>query len=254
MQWVRRCNLLAFTAVLCTGVAAFWGCSPEKRHDVLSFFFDGVPSPRGMDVRDEKGALITHLHQPYAAGKCGECHGSDDLEMSIARPVNIADIPSTVCLKCHQQIPNEYKLMHGPVASVECAYCHSPHESTYPALLSRPAPAVCTQCHTADTMTSDRPEHKDLKADCLSCHVGHGSHSQGLLRVNAVPKQPPAGSTLGPTTLPATWAGAPATLPAISSRSATTMPSVSKAASAFPKNSTTMPSVTSIATPGGHGL
>lgn len=259
MQRVRWCNLIAFTAMLCIGVGAFLGCSPQKRYEVLTFFFDGVPAPGGMEIRDEQGALITHLHEPYAAGKCGECHGSDNLEMSIARPVNIADIPSTVCLKCHQEIPDEYRLMHGPVAAAECSFCHSPHESSIPNLLKARAPAVCAQCHSAETMTADRPEHQDLKADCLTCHIGHGSHSRGLLRVNVVPKAQPAVSTLGPTTMPTAAAEGATTQPAISTLFPTTMPTASNAAATTqPAVSTaaptTMPAVTSIAFDGGDGL
>lgn len=259
MQRERLSYLGAFAAVLCIGVGAFLGCSPQKRYEVLTFFFDGVPTPGGMDVRDESGALVTHLHEPYAAGKCGECHGSDDLEMSIARPVNISDIPSTVCLKCHQQVPDEYRLMHGPVAAAECSFCHSAHESSIPHLLKGRAPSICAQCHSAETMTADRPEHKDLAADCLTCHVGHGSHSRGLLRVNAVPKAQPAFSSLEPTTMPSASAAAATTQPAVSTLFPTTMPTVSNIApSTQPAVTTaapaTRPALTTIALDGGNGL
>lgn len=187
MQRAKLWNKIIFAALFCAALASFFGCSQQKRYDVLTFFFDGVPNPGGV-----KGgpAPVAYVHKPYAENKCGSCHASDDIDMSISRAVDIAEIPPTVCLKCHQGVTTEYPVMHGPVVSVQCLLCHAPHDSTLPYLLTGTSPRLCGQCHTPENMVPVRPEHNDAKADCLSCHFGHGGPSHGLLR----PKQPVAGA------------------------------------------------------------
>jgi predicted CXXCH cytochrome family protein len=180
MHRARLCNLAIFAAILCIALGSFLGCSQQKRYELLTFFFDGVPAPAGVDTGGAQ--LVSHLHKPYADGQCASCHGTDDMEMSIGRAVTIAEISSNVCLKCHEKVRASYPVMHGPVAAAECLICHAPHESPVAHVLRAPAPTLCAQCHTPENMQSDRPEHKDMSADCLGCHSGHGGATHGLLR------------------------------------------------------------------------
>lgn len=194
MRRARSCFQVILVAILCIALGSFLGCSPQKRYQVLSFFFDGVPVPGGAQGGGggEGGRPIAYTHKPYAEGKCGSCHASDELEMTVDRPTNLTAISSSVCLKCHAKIPAEYSVMHGPVASAQCLLCHAPHQSAVPHLLNAPAPRLCVQCHAPETMIPRRPEHQDEKADCLSCHSGHGGTAHGLLRANAPATTRPA--------------------------------------------------------------
>lgn len=195
---MRRARLLfqvVVPAILCIALGSFLGCSPETRYKTLSFFFDGVPVPKGVEGdADAKGKVCQH--KPYLENKCGACHPRDTVEMDISRPMDIGDLSSNLCLRCHDKVRAQYAVMHGPVASTECLLCHVPHESTIAHLLRTEAPRLCVQCHVPEVMVPLRPEHQDPKADCLSCHVGHGGPKHGLLRE----KRP---ATTRPSTRPA---------------------------------------------------
>jgi predicted CXXCH cytochrome family protein len=193
MQRMLSC-LIVFAAILSIAMVGVLGCSPQKHYQTLSFFFDGVPAPDagGTHRTGAEGQPIRYLHKPYADGKCGGCHASDNMEMSISRPVTMTPITSSVCLKCHGKMPSQYPVMHGPVAAAVCLMCHSPHESPVPHLLLSSAPRLCVQCHAPEMMVPARPEHKDEKADCLGCHFGHGGPAHGLLRPKAPAATQPA--------------------------------------------------------------
>ncbi len=237
MQKQRVSYLVALGTVLCIAMASFLGCSPQRRYEVLSFFFDGVPNPQSGNVAlGAGGRPISYLHKPYSEGKCAACHTDGDAEMSITRAIDIKSISSKVCLKCHEKTPNQYPFMHGPVAVGECMLCHAPHESPNPHLLLAATPRLCVQCHVPELMSPKRPEHADEKADCLNCHVGHGSGARGLLRVKAPAATRPAVSTAETSastrpaaadtgTLPATRPAAP-----IAGRPATSQPAVTEVA------------------------
>lgn len=205
MQRVLSGSIL-FTISLCIAAGVFLGCSPEKKYKVLSFFFDGVPAPAGA-ATGSSATLVMHQHKPYADGTCGKCHPSDDVQLSVTEASDIAAVNASVCLRCHQNTPTEYEVMHGPVAIGQCLLCHAPHESPIAGLLRAPAIKLCSQCHSPEMMVADRPEHKDSKADCLSCHVGHGGPKHGLLRTRPGPA---TNQALGPpeTASPASLAGA----------------------------------------------
>lgn len=194
MQRALSC-LVVFAAILCIAIGGILGCSPQKRYEVLTFFFDGVPVPGGAQGVGANAQLVNYLHKPYAEGKCGSCHASDDVEMSITEPTRIGEMTSSICLKCHDKIPGEYPVMHGPVATAECMMCHSPHESGVPHLLKATAPRICIQCHTPELMTPRRSEHQDEKADCLKCHSGHGGPRHGLLRPLQATTRPSVATT-----------------------------------------------------------
>ena len=133
----RLWHTVALAAIFCIALGSFLGCSQDRRYKVLSFFFDGVPAPGGVRA----GERTVYQHKPYADGKCGLCHVSDDIDMSIARPTNITQMSSSLCLRCHEKVRTEHLIMHGPVTATECLMCHNPHESSVAHLLKAPAPA-----------------------------------------------------------------------------------------------------------------
>lgn len=175
---------------VCGGLLGMWlGCTPQKRYQVLSFFFDGVPNPdapvadsgktatAGTGPRIAGGAGL-FVHKPFGQQQCAACHGSPS-------GGDIAALDAGKCLECHKSVPTRYTRMHGPVVAGVCLWCHAPHESTHPALLRASGQEICTQCHEYEVLPASPPAHQDRQRDCLSCHVAHGSNQRMLLRATA---------------------------------------------------------------------
>lgn len=183
-------------------------CSPQKHYKTLSFFFDGVPDPNAPKLpegfaQSAGGApkLLSIVHKPYAEGKCGDCHEGDTTRFESFRKLS-----SDVCRKCHENVLNQYPVMHGPVSAGECLLCHNPHESSVKGLLNDNSPAVCAQCHISEFLPLDPPEHQDPKQDCLQCHVAHGGEKHGLLSLQYLNRPATQPGTTQPATQPGTQA------------------------------------------------
>lgn len=184
--WSRRCALIGLLLIL---AGNWFGCVTEKNYKVLSFFFDGVPDPNAPPVAlDEFTAdgqrvvrAVAFIHKPYAEGKCDACHtnatGSFD---------DYDKVDDATCLKCHQDVPDEWPRMHGPVALGQCGLCHQPHESSVPALLKDDPQKVCGTCHLTELLPAEPPDHFTNR-NCLDCHLGHGGTDRGLLRIDFTP-------------------------------------------------------------------
>jgi predicted CXXCH cytochrome family protein len=160
-------------------VACWVGCSVEKDYKILSFFFEGVPTPEELAAQRSGGlALATApnylIHSPYAAEACLECHASPT-DMLMTRD------DSHVCRKCHEGVVTQYAVMHGPVVGEACLWCHNPHMSGHEHLLRQGSPALCMQCHDEGLMNSLLPAHDAPGTDCLACHQGHGGSTRGFL-------------------------------------------------------------------------
>lgn len=177
----RRAGLVACATLTFVGVWAGCTVTPEN-YEFLSKIFDGVPDPShpewepGPDGRGSIRKSPTYtIHQPYAEEKCVDCHGSAFRQSSL---------DSSICLKCHEGIPESQPRMHGPVVTVACLWCHTPHESPYAALFKAPPREVCSSCHAPGMLGTDRtPEHlPDSEASCLECHQGHGGTVRYFLR------------------------------------------------------------------------
>ena len=157
------------------------GCAdPQKRYEVLSLFFDGVPDPSAVQTESSSSKVSptgrrTVVHKPFADTLCNSCHlNTTDI---FAR----AQVKPDVCLNCHSNVPTQHAVMHGPVVNNACQMCHSPHSSAVPHLLKQPAPAVCTQCHEPQAMTLMHKQPLDPKQSCIDCHSGHGGSDHKLL-------------------------------------------------------------------------
>jgi predicted CXXCH cytochrome family protein len=199
--------LLLLLILVC--LTSVWsGCTAEKKYKILSIFFDGVPDPNA-PVVDANTAEVTDaggkpvrviLHKPYADNNCAVCHGTaQDF-------ADFTKIPSSICVKCHRKVVNQYPVMHGPVSAVECTWCHTPHESQIEHLLKMPAPDVCVQCHEPALLPTKVPEHLIAEKSCLDCHVAHGGAKHGLLRP-VIAMTPTIGPTMAPTSAPAPTTG-----------------------------------------------
>jgi predicted CXXCH cytochrome family protein len=194
-RWRKTVLWVGGTIALVALIAAA-GCTPEKKYKILSVFFDGVPNPNappGSAEVSEFGPTgpapkpVGVTHKPFAdamndSTKCNVCHtgGTGSFE-------SFQKISSDVCLKCHQKVLTQFKVMHGPVVSVECLLCHTPHESSLPGLLNVAPPALCTQCHQRDLLSAKPPDHLLPDSQCLKCHVGHGGPQHGFLRPTTRP-------------------------------------------------------------------
>jgi len=173
---------------------ALVGCSVQNKYKTLSFFFDGVPDPNApitlVVTPDSSGSSDStripkkYQHKPFAEQKCLECHTADKKQLVM--------LQADLCVKCHQNQPNQYAAMHAPVTAGKCMWCHDAHESDQPHLLKTTASELCLQCHDREFLPVHPPEHLSDKANCLSCHVGHGGLKGSMLiadnpQVHAVP-------------------------------------------------------------------
>ena len=192
---IRRWRGPVLGAIAAVALIVAAGCADQqRRYEVLSFFFDGVPdptAPQKQSMKVSSGGRRTVVHKPYADNLCNSCHlNTSDI---FAR----AQVRQDVCLDCHSNVPTQYPVMHGPVVNNACQMCHSPHSSAVPHLLRQPAPAVCTQCHEpAAVQLMHEQVPFDAKQSCIDCHSGHGGTDHKLLLSS--PKATPAASTTQP--------------------------------------------------------
>lgn len=204
----RRSWLLAL-AVL----AATTGCTPYARHQVLTFFFTGVPPlggaaeqrqpaaaavgaltrQRQLAARQAKPFTGPYLHGPYAAGDCAQCHemsdsvgfginGSQDAQQSIV-PGRFVLPPEQLCVVCHAgksaaAVQAAGLWLHGPAWN--CTACHSPHDGQDPYFLRAPVKQLCRQCH-AEGYIHDTDLHAGAE-ECLDCHNPHMGRDSRMLR------------------------------------------------------------------------
>lgn len=173
----------------------YWS-DEEKRYNILSFFFDGVPLPESLadttsinpdslfltddeviSTEDEdtlkinKKIIQLYLHEPYKNKMCSECHSTSS---SQSLQANI----TSLCGKCHGQFGISYKFIHGPVALGQCMECHHPHKTEYTHLLTREDDQLCLYCHsgfTHDQENSAGPSNLEQKV-CFDCHNPHFSN------------------------------------------------------------------------------
>ena len=187
-------------AVLLLGLAAA-GCSPVTRYRVLSFFFDGVPPPKGMKVEvplpepskaggpqeQETGdrsiapppkppPAPRSVHAPYRTRACSACHTATE-SFNIPAPVG------KLCGQCHQPYvrfqPTEWA--HGPVAAQDCSVCHLPHRSDQQSLLTAAEPDLCFTCHDASRIRASAYHQAAGDQACSLCHDPHWSGNRLLL-------------------------------------------------------------------------
>ncbi len=216
---VKRINLdkILLGLVLPAIIIVFTtGCDRYARHNVLTFFFTGVP-PLDEEIKDESGEVRTikkaevkkkrvtpalpFSHGPYAAGQCELCHDTSATvgfrksgkeapkgipQLAQTTPGRLVSPLKELCIECHinksrESGPGEALWFHGPVANGECTFCHSPHQSRFQyVLLKATSIELCTQCHTSEYLI-ETEEHKSGK-ECISCHNAHMGKDRFLLK------------------------------------------------------------------------
>lgn len=175
----------------CVAVAA---CSPSARYRVLSFFFDGVPPPPGVEVEEPRrperterlaspfaeglaelrerprefvpAVQIVSVHKPYQENNCRACHDTERDMLDI-----LPD--ATLCDRCHLEQRMEEEWDHGPINIGTCVPCHVPHASVHEALLGQPVPQLCLDCHV--DVTGEEPHHLE-EPDFPNCGLCHDPH------------------------------------------------------------------------------
>jgi predicted CXXCH cytochrome family protein len=168
------------------------GCAtPEQRHRVLTFLFDGVPplypeepepTPyEPVDSQDQQLARVRpaagdmSVHGPVAKRDCSACHATDYSNRLKAEKEDL-------CWTCHDPEGFGGEVVHGPVAAGYCGECHDPHRSDYRFLLLRAPEDLCEHCHDALSFES-LPDHRaEQGGDCHSCHDPHAADLEYMLK------------------------------------------------------------------------
>ena len=167
-------------------------CTPRFGNNLLTFFFDGVPSVDttvtvtetkesdiaiGSDVfRADPVAAdsILSVHYPFQEKGCSFCH--DELSKSDL----IMEQPD-LCYSCHNDFSADYAYVHGPAAGGYCTFCHDPHSSRRIKLLKAEISQLCRECHETKYIFNNEV-HRDLEdSDCAECHNPHAGDTRFLL-------------------------------------------------------------------------
>jgi predicted CXXCH cytochrome family protein len=185
-------RLLSLAVLAVVLVIWFCSCTPQSKHRVLSFFFDGVP-PLGSPAdagktktepaveeteedfaRPPQVAQTGSAHEPYVKRQCDRCHGSQS-SMALEEGAN------DLCRRCHGDFTRSLNHVHGPAATFDCQVCHDPHDSEEPHLLLKPQPDLCFWCHKESDVRS-APYHAAAKdRRCSECHNPHGGDDRMFL-------------------------------------------------------------------------
>lgn len=186
-----------FLAGVLITACAITGCStPQERHKVLTFFFDGVPDPADALAEDDDGTVSKsdlkrrraqatgYAHKPIAEKNCEVCHGISREKIRArgfsGATMDLIRLARKACSGCHSdpesvgqkaQVIKETEWLHGPVALGRCQDCHRVHEFSQQSLLvSQELEEVCLSCHTT------LPERTGAMAE-MGCRVCHDPHS-----------------------------------------------------------------------------
>jgi predicted CXXCH cytochrome family protein len=185
----RGSRALAALALLAAVLAS--GClTPEQRHRVLDFFFDGVPPltephvaveglppfaaipSEGVDAVPE---IFASVHGPYSQKECSECHRSRFSNSLVAEGAEL-------CWRCHDEQDFPGDVVHGPMQAGRCEGCHHPHRSKNPLLLLKAGSELCAECHDESTFQLSEYHPPDYDSDCLKCHNPHAAGREYMLR------------------------------------------------------------------------
>ena len=189
---MKHRRLICHVLALCLTGCLVWSCAGTTKHQLLSFFFDGVPSPVAEPAEGEqhteepKSEVIAtaeprrtrarlFAHEPYQTNRCGACHNPQD--GGLLRPPERG-----LCQGCHQGVPGDARYVHGPVNVKACLFCHHPHASPYEGVLAAAPTDLCLRCHEPDDLTAG-PHHEEVEdRSCADCHDAHGGDNRFFLR------------------------------------------------------------------------
>ncbi len=166
-------------------------CDPVERHDMLTFFFDGVPplrsetAPTAAPARKEDAAAVSApasnwiIHEPVK--DCTRCHGNRQQRGFSPKVQLLAEVPQ-LCYQCHKEYSSLEGWVHGPVATGDCLLCHEPHKTQTESLLRKPVPELCHRCHEPQAVRALRHHAEPSYGHCTDCHEGHAGATKNLLR------------------------------------------------------------------------
>ncbi len=167
-------------------------CFAGSRYEVLSFFFDGVPDPAAVQIREKAqtdslmkisqvmqedlknlpGKTIekntTSFHLPYQQKKCKSCHLSM-FSNKLPKPAE------ELCYDCHPEFSRFPGYTHGPVAVGGCIFCHGAHTTPNPSLLLQKDDDVCLFCHEHAGVIKTGEHRLVYGTGCIRCHNPHYS-------------------------------------------------------------------------------
>ena len=213
MKRIGPNSLFISMIILTVLITSVSGCSQEKKHKVLTFFFTGVPpleDEQEDELEGDKSAqapkqppttVAVYTHPVTAANLCNECHQTAgnfalfggrtrtaSFQKGAMSPGPLVVDRKELCIKCHKDKSAAETLtdglwLHPTSANGECYACHDPHQSTHPYVLIEEPAKICTPCHKEAEMmdkVKDKEAHR-LPSDCLSCHNPHLGKDRALL-------------------------------------------------------------------------
>jgi len=192
--FLRSKNTFSGLIVFGLLLVSVMSCDEVERHQVVTFFFDGVPPLHGEVTSEdsltetgfrrrqvgEKPETIWFVHEPWKNRNCNLCHEQLD-EKKWALPELTSPEPE-LCYQCHPNYPVTEPYVHGPVAVGECLLCHESHKSKIAGLLKEKEPELCYQCHETieEAQIPGHPDGPILL--CTNCHDPHASSTRMLLK------------------------------------------------------------------------
>jgi predicted CXXCH cytochrome family protein len=186
-SWIMVPGILAMVGGVFVLVTS---CDEVRRHEMLTFFFDGVPplhpeeaattaegTGSGQGEGDRDIVWVTHAVRK----DCNLCH----LQMKASQwavPDFAKPVPE-LCYTCHAEYKNIRRpFVHGPVAVGQCLFCHDPHRSRYAGLLKEDIPRLCYKCHQEKDMASIPKHSAAMTTRCTQCHEAHAGDERYLIR------------------------------------------------------------------------
>jgi predicted CXXCH cytochrome family protein len=164
-------------------------CDEVEHHDVLTFFFEGVPPLHGQlaeELVDSDSQRLSRrrpkqpwfIHQPRK--DCTLCHDKSRQRVFSSQTYLSKPVPE-LCYECHADYTTSASYVHGPVAVGRCLFCHNPHKSRIEHLLKEPEPQLCYLCHNIDTVSLIPAHLVKQQFACTDCHNAHTSSIKYLL-------------------------------------------------------------------------
>lgn len=197
-------------------MASLTGCEPQARHQVLTFFFTGVPP------LDESGSNVAITEQPtppsakilekpvstapkalfshpaWAASICNPCHESTSsfstpgvmrTQTTVFKtgggiPGKLTLPKNEICTQCHKDKTAKRAItdnlwLHNTTAKGDCLACHDPHQSNNEKTLRQAPSIICLPCHKEGKFLATSAHQKG--GECLSCHNPHMGLDKNLL-------------------------------------------------------------------------
>jgi len=119
-------------------------------------------------------------HQPFMAGRCGNCHNPHASDYSSL----LTQAPNRICLTCHpfsEELAKQQ--VHPPAEQGWCTDCHDPHASKFKGILEARQRELCFRCHPTVAVMEGLPvQHQPfLNDNCTGCHEHHASDDLPLL-------------------------------------------------------------------------